>query len=822
MFEAFENKNALAETLADAFPLHPLTFYALPRLAARLAQNERTVFSFVRDIALNETAGFSDLYRYFSGSMSTDTGIGGTYRRWLETESALSKANNEAEKEILSSSAILGFGVSGERARVKKSLLEFAVSGFQGLSRTDIRKTIENLIDRNLLLYRKRNDDVSVWHGTDVDIRGLLKEEIQKIESEFEAVDVLSVEYPAPNWRPVAHNVKNAVRRFFEGRYLCADELLRKGLSHPSLTLALEEDGRIIYCVAETQAEISNLLSYIPSTSATAPGIVFVVPEHPAQMLKIALEILALRQLQRDHDLIATDPFVLPELRYMADSAREDLDNIMRHFIRPGIDGSRWFSHGRRFRARNDRELCEKLSEIADERFPSTPRINNELVVRRQVSRQMVNARKKLVLGILERNGEPSLGFDREATIPDVTMYRTVLEKTGLYGFSASGWEWTAPEQLEDRNLAEVWEMLKRFFEVAGTEKSPSKELFQELEFPPYGLRRGVMPILVAAGLQAFGRAVVIKREGKYLPDILASEIEEFCASPEKFTVDVLEVNASLLLYLRELIEQFDSRQPVASGDLIRQFYDSLEFWKSQLPDQAMRTRYVSGKARSFQRILRKETNPAVIALKKFPGLAGTDGPDSGTSKFIGELRREIEGVVEGYVAKAISITREAFDFANGETQNTLDCAKTWSTCFDEESFDLSKLDSTCKAVFARAREATQGRYTEFSFVSALSFILLGKGFDKWDDTSPGEFASRLAETVRKLERAVLEEDSTPSELSLPLLDRYFHRVYRQLERMFGPRGATGRIRKLIEEKEKTNSGSFGGLKKNGTYEKSA
>ena len=820
LFEAFEDKRFLAETLENAFPLHPLTLYALPRLAARLAQNERTVFSFVRGIVSDESTSFPDLYRYFSDVMATDTGVGGTYRRWLETESALSKANNDAEREILCSVAVLGFGVSGERVRVRKELLEFAVSGFRNLPLSRVRRTIENLIDRKLLLYRERNDDISVWHGTDVNIRGYLKEEILKVEQEFKAVDVLSKEYPAPNWRPVAHNVKNSIRRFFAGKYLSAGELLQKRLSHPMLKLNPGEDGRVIYCLAETSDEVLNLVSFARETRLLDPGVVLVVPARPSPILGIALEIAALGQMQKDHDIIAVDPFITPELRHMEDSAREELARVMDCVVRPGPDNGTWFSGGRDLLVADNRGLHEKLSEIADGRFPLTPGINNELVVRREISRPMINARKKLILGILERSGEPHLGFNREATTPDVTMYRTVIERTGFYGLREGEWRWSDPNWLEDETLAEVWGVLRRFFEDAGRGKSPANELFDKLESPPYGMRKGVLPVFVAAALQAFGRAVVIRRGGKYLPDVLASEIEEFCSRPEKFTVDVLEVDPPLSRYLGELTERFDGRQTVADGDLIRQFHDALEFWKAQLPEQALRTRHVSTSARSFQTIIRKESDPVVIAMKEFPRLAETNTPNGKTSSLVAEIIQEVEGIVDGYIAKAISMTCEAFNVGSGEIRGLLDRASTWSMCFDEESVDVSQLDSMSRAVLARAREATEGRYTEASFVRALSSILLGKGFDKWDDSSLREFAEGLRETIAKLERMSLGADE-PSAALLPLLDGHLHRLYGQLERMLGPEGATEKVNEFLAERTKKCSSLRRGLKSNGTYEKS-
>ncbi len=821
LFEAFEDKNALAQVFADSYPLHPAALYSLPRLAARLAQNERTIFSFIRDCTLDKPATLANLYKYFSDSMSTDTGIGGTHRRWLETQSALSKVDSDMEKEILSSVAVLGFGVSGERSRVKKALVEFAVSDIQKTSRSDVRKSIESLIERKLLLYRRRNDDVSVWHGTDIDIRSILKEEITRIRAELEPIEVLSKEHPAPNWRPVAHNIRNAVRRFFEGRYVPANELFQKELLHSLLSLAPGEDGRIIYCIAETQKEISDLLSLIPSISSPDHGVLFVIPMYPLRVTEIALEIAALERLQLNSDVVASDPFVLPELRHMTDSAREDLARSMRYFTHPGRNGGRWFSGRELLALKDDRQLYEKLSKISDKRFPSTPRINNELIVRKNISRPIVNARKKLILGILERSGEPHLGYKREATTPDVAIYRTVLEQTGLYHSQKNTWKWSDPNQLKDENLAQVWRVLQQFFETAGMRKSPSEQIFDKFELPPYGMRRGLIPILVAAALKAFARAVVIKRQGKYLPDILASEIEDLCSSPEKFTVDVLETDPPLCRYLSELSEQFDGRQSVVDDDLIRQFHDSLEFWKAQLPDQALKTRYVSDGAKEFQRVLRKETDPAVIALKEFPRLAGVKRAAADTSEFIGKLRREIEGIVDGYAAKAISAANNVFDIGNGEKQDILQKAKSWSMCFDEKAFTPSELDNKCRAVLVRASEANEGRYTESSFVLSLSSILLGYGFDKWKDSTVREFAERLTETVKKLEQLALETPR-PSKSFLPLVERNFHRLYKQLQSMIGSENAREKIGELLREKEHCRQNPSRGVKENGTYEKSA
>ena len=803
LFESFGNKGKLTQTLRSAYPLHPAALHMLPRVAARLAQNERTVFSFLREANLSQSQTLHNLYRYFSEAMEADTGIGGTHRRWLESESALSKAATKEESEIIAAAALLGLGTSGERVRVRKDVLRFAVTDVNDSSQAVIEQTIDGLIDRNLLLYRQRNDDISVWHGTDVDLRAHLEEEKLRIRSELNTVEILSKEHPPPYWRPVAHNVKNRIRRFFAGAYVSANDLLREGTEHPLLQLGGGEDGRVVYCLVETSEEVLELCSFVREHSSIDLGIILVVPEHPTQTLDIALEIMALRGLGQNYELLATDPFVLPEIQHMIDAAQEHLAHIVSRIVSPSWNGLTWFSKGQELLVRNEGELRERLSELADERFLSTPRINNELIVRQKISRPMVNARKKLILGILEQSGKPDLGFDVKATTPDVALYRTVLVQTGLYRMQDTGWDWAAPDEIKEPGLAKLWRRLQDFFATPSSKKAPSAFL-EALERPPYGTRKALLPILVAAGLQAFGRAVVIRHNGSYLSDILASEVEDFCSTPDEFSVDVLEVDTFQTGYLRDLIEQFGGT-PIHHGDLIRQFYDALESWKAQLPAPALITRQVGPEARSFQVILRTIDDPAVLALEEFPKLAGALLPDDATLEGVAELRQELEGIVDGYTAKAIAIIHDFLALAPDSPGNALDRAKEWSACFNDGAISPSELDHTSRAILTRAAEATNGRYTEASFARALSMILLGKGLDRWDDTSPREFADRLREVAMRAEQELLEAEII-SRSAAPLIERRIKYLFSKLDRMLAP---DARV-KLIEELQSRTNESDG------------
>ena len=282
--------------------------------------------------------------------------------------------------------------------------------------------------------------------------------------------------------------------------------------------------------------------------------------------------------------------------------------------------------------------------------------------------------------------------------------------------------------------------------------------------------------------------------------DILASEIEDFCSTPDEFSIDVLEVDTHQAEYLRDLIEQFGGT-PIHHGDLIRQFYDALESWKAQLPAPALITRQVGPEARSFQVVLRTINDPAVLALEEFPKLVGALLPNDDTLEVVADLRQELEGIVDGYTAKAIAIIHDFLSLAPDSPGNALHRAKEWSACFNDGAISSSELDHTSRAILTRAAEATNGRYTEASFARALSMILLGKGLDRWDDTSPREFADRLREVATRAEQELLEAEIISSSAA-PLLERRIKYLFSKLDRMLAPDARAG----LIEElKSRTN-----------------
>lgn len=756
-------KQDLAELFEQGYPLEPVTLALLPVISGRVAQNERTLFAFLYDQALQAPLGPDALYTYFSPAMRADTGIGGTHRRWLETESALSKADDEAETvRALTSACLLGLGSGGERARSGIEALVLAVAGY-GDAKT-ARDAVGRLIDKKLLLHRKHTDQVSLWHGTDLDIRSKLEEEKAKVKDTFNLIDFLNEEAAAPVWKPVKHNDYYDVRRYLSGEY-CSVGGMGPYLDFNQYVTPLTpgEDGRVIYVLAETREAVDKITKKI-QTRLTDERLLVAVPSEPVALTEVALEVWCLRRLQHDPEVVGEDPLAAAELEQFTDDARTHLQRLIDRIVWPGPGGPRWFYCGEEQALQSPRALRERLSEIMDHVFSATPSLRNEMINRHQPSRVLVNARKKVALGILERAGTSDLGLSGRT--PDASIFRTILQGTGLYHCDDTGrYRFAQPEELEDEALSHLWVHLKRFFTESASAPKEPRVLMEELMSPPFGVRRGILPILIAAAYQAFPAAVAIIREGVYLQDILASEIEDLVRNPEKYRIKVLPLTRKSQQYLRLVYRAFAESEAEAprEGDIIRACYDAIVNWQENLPPAALTSRTVSEEGTKLQQALMRSSDPVELLFEQFPWVAGQKQPGPRVTPKLLRAKEDLESVASQYADQAAIAIRRILTLRAPNGGSAIDAAQEWASCFPAplvERLPEKRLSGLVTRLRTNYRDDRQ-------LVDSLSFLLIGQPVQRWTDASLTTFERELDAAARRVEEVALSSTLTLNELGV-------------------------------------------------------
>ena len=92
-----------------------------------------------------------------------------------------------------------------------------------------------------------------------------------------------------------------------------------------------------------------------------------------------------------------------------------------------------WFRAGKPLKIRNGRHLLATLSDIFDETYDLAPRIQNELVNRRNLSSAAAAARMRLIERMFTSPEAALLGMDPAKKPPEMSMYLSVLKRTGLH-----------------------------------------------------------------------------------------------------------------------------------------------------------------------------------------------------------------------------------------------------------------------------------------------------------------------------------------------------------------------------------------------------
>lgn len=776
-YDDMKSAEDAAQLVKTAWPLSAAALQILPRLVARVGQNERSLFTFLESLDLARTVGTDAVYDAFSEAIRSDIGVGGLHRQWVEAESARNRAESDTEKEALSAAFLLQAGSSGERRHVKKAVLVGAVAS-SGISIADAEAAIDALIARKLLIHRKLNDEVSVWHGADLDVSTKLREEREKIGASFDLMGFLDKEHRAPFVRPVRHNVSKSVNRYLDGVFAKASEL-GKFLQQPFKA----DWGRIVYVLANTAEEISSARS---AASEAWERTVIVIPSEPVPTEDAALEVEALLTLRRNEDLLSQDPLVAREIDELLAVSRSYLSVILHRLTTDRPSSSEWWHSGERLEVDADRPAGIAISRMLGAWYPKTPLVVNDQIVRTKLSRPMLTARIRMITRLMGRADTPGLAYGDDEGAAEASVYRTVLMRTGLHLEQDGKGAFAEPSEIADPGLSEVWGIVKEFFTSKGVKRLG--ELTALLSAPPYGVAAGLMPIIVMAGYKAFARAVAIRSEGRYVRDILGFDSTRMFLEPENTEIEVFGSDPQILKYLDDFVYTFIYERPSDFDEKTMMASMALEKWLSTIADGARRSRRMSEDARAMLRVIQYAEDPVTLVMKTLPDTLGpSDKPHAARLTYvIDALRRcrdSVDALVDGYLRDAVEVVEEVLHL-NERERGTISGVLEWVDCFDVASLsrrqDMKLTDIT---ILKTADDTRNGRYSAEGFARVISQILIKRTVDKWQDDTKDHFRKELREARERIEAAALDAE-IPSEKIIPVIESRMKYLEAQLKRI--------------------------------------
>lgn len=779
---------SVRDLLVQTAPLHPVAALVLgPLFRSRLAQNERSLFAF---LAAAEPYGFQEflatvregdddllypvdrLYDYLVSSYGTR--LYGTHGKvWSQVEAALHRLPREAsalDGRLVKAIGILG--AVGEAVGLAAS--EETLAAAMGGDREAVRDALGRLAAASVVVYRKYRDAFCLWEGSDLDLDALASQAASGLGRGVSIVDRLMRIAPPRPLVARRHLFETGTLRYFEVRY--ADEAAVDGDLAPRDRNA---DGIVWLIVPSSAAagrdawiRLCQPMPWMQVGATNRPALVGIAKD-ATRIRDLALELSALELVQTQTPALQSDSVARRELGARLLEA-ERLLRVEVTKLMSG-DGCDWIHNSRRCPVGSARDITGALSTICDEAFPEAPYVHNELLNRRQLSSAAAAARRELLAAMVTRADHEQLGMTGYP--PEVSMYRSLLRLHNLHVPDDGRWRLTEPPVLKRRrrgSLRPAWDALHALLVRHQEGRVALPAIYDALRAPPFGMKDGVIPVLVVHAMILADHDVALYEDGAFVPALTPPVVERLLRSPEKFALQRFPIAAGraevFQLIVQALTGGADRRVGLVSA--IRQLVRLV----ADLPDYSRNTKSISPVAQAVREALLRAKEPAPLLFRDLPAACGIEpfsassaAADSAAADFVARLRAGLRELRMAYPRLLDTVAGSIAAAFHLPTEHDAMCAELRARC---ELVSHLAAETQVRTFMIRATDHALDRD---EWLVSVGTLLAGKPPESWYDRDVEQMQSNLrviARRFRGLEALAIDDRRDRTELSSPTVVR--------------------------------------------------
>lgn len=620
---------------SSCYPLHPVTLLILPVLCHKLAQNERTLFSYLgssEPFGLRERLGTMSLgdwiepwqlYDYFMLNPASGFSDPLTYHRWAEVATALARFDGPPDgpaAQLLKTVGLLNLIGAQRGLKASRTLLEALFGEATG----DLLAELESA---SVIHLRQFNQEYRVWQGSDFDL-GLA---LRVAAAEYAALPLVDTLNKLAPIKPIVARrvtIETGSLRSFAPRF--TDRAHWPPKSSDGLTLW--------FYLKENQEN--------PKFDDSHALVIVAVCDFTERLREAVSEWMALQDLPKRHAELQQDPVAQREHRAWLESAEAEAVRLLRTLLGEP-ESLEWHWGGEPQRIEDRRHLQRKLSEwVENQVYSKSPKFRNELVNRDQPSPSANTGRKRLLAAMLVAPHEESLGIAK--TPAEKSLYLSLLKESKLHRAEGGRLGFYPPIKKDPCRLRPAWDAMTALLGDDGAAQVPLTDIYAKLKGRPFGVMQGVLPVLIVAYLLANRREVALYQEGVFCEALSIEQAELLCRRPELFALERFDIGG-----LRgELFDRYIGsvvgkvRHDASLLDIVR----PLTKFMKDLPEYTQHCPRLSAEAKRVREALQQAVSPGVLLFDALPKACGIDPAEFGK----GDV-----AVVESLVQTLVEALRE-------------------------------------------------------------------------------------------------------------------------------------------------------------------
>ena len=760
--EIFENDtNEFKKHIIEGcFPLSPYSTYALPIISEKVAQNERTLFTYLSKDEPNSLIDLiSDdkefnlvtidrLYDYFEPLFKKETFNETVHDMWLKIDTAIKIVHSEEEKKIVKALGIIY--IIGDFKILPPT--EQTISNVLDINRDKMTELINKLKSINVLVLRKSSQTLDFIPLSSVDIHGKI---LSLTESKFKSPNLTDMYNELVNFKyilPKRYNDEYKMTRFFKRTFMTLNQLTAY-IDSDKILNYYDTDGLIIDLICQEKDDKEKAIEWINEISDNR--IILVIPKEITKIKNDISEYKAIQYLKDDKEFLKEDAAIESQLDILFDDIVEKITTYISSIYDISNKNSIIYIDGKKYSGLKPYKISALLSEICKSNFSKTPIVNNELINKQIVSSPIKKARNIIVDMLMD---DSYLNFDYNKNAVEATIFRaTIVNKGLLYS-----------NEKHSEDIKVILKAIEQFI-IKATEKEVSfSELYDSLisNKNNIGLRKGIIPIYLAFVLKNYKEEAIIYlksgvSKGSKKELILDSSIiDNINNNPKEYYLKLEKGSYEKEMYVRSLAETFgaylNKRTNNKYVDIVqgmRNWLQSLSLFtqnhkidfvtKASVKDEIIKLRAA---------LVKYDINYRSFIFEELLKYLKADDYTEGLTS-LEKVKNYLDNHDSKVKEELIRITKELFDkHYEGSLSGNL---TKWYTGLTDEQKD--HLYNTEANSFMKLLQS--GEKNEVVIINKLAQIFTGLSIEDWNDNSIDMYTSGIKESKNTIENYEISSD---------------------------------------------------------------
>lgn len=657
------------QKLDDCWPLHPAMAALLGPISKRqFGQNERSTFGFLTSAEPHAFRTFlentdvegknwytpADYWDFIKANLEAVILSSSDSHRW--TQAVVSVEAIEAQGEPLKISLMKNIAIL-DLFRGTSALLastEVLCSFYCDIDTSIIETALAEISTSRAAVYRKYLDSWVVYDGSDFDIEAALL----KAKGDFGKLDNKLLEQVAGLYPVVAkrHLYHYGTMRWMDVRLTGLDEL-------ESVRDQVGESGgfgQFILVIPESRTDLSSLKTNLSkfSQSLKSNSVLGIAPNY-LKLRDLATDMVSFKLIDETNHILPTDAVARREVAGRKSDTRSALESE----IQIGIETALWFVNEQ---WRECDSLSHLTSDIADKVFKHAPIIRSELINRDSLSSNAVKARRSLLHNLVLNESKEDLGL--QGWPAERGLYQTLLVQFGLHGRGSDGEMKTLAPMDADNSFYPLWEATDRLF-VRDNQLIAVSEIYDFWKHPPFGLRNGILPVIIVIYLLTRRDAFAIYRDSIFQTEFDDATIDELLQDPSAFSLRkvIIDEHKNAILkgiasILSEVGHQSSFSDPLETARGLVSFFDNLPEW-------TRRTKTLSSTTSDIRDALIKAKDPHKLLFVDLPTILKTNEPN----QFLDGIKAPLHELAHAYPKMLRTVEAKFLSMIDADARNVLD-----------------------------------------------------------------------------------------------------------------------------------------------------